>query len=94
MLLILFGKPISVWGGGGTQNPAKKDCTKKQYTGKQVTALFGPFYSLFGPFLTLFNTQTPFKPCWVIFVDFLLRGGQGLSLRILWQCFERQKRAF
>ena len=65
MLLILFDKPISVWGGGGTQNSAKKIAQKTGVFGSKtpfsyISALFAPFYGHLGPFLTLFNTQTPF----------------------------------
>ena len=57
-----------------------------------ISALFGPFYDLFGPFLTLFNTQTPFL---ALLGDIQGEGGgQRHSLRILWQCRERQKRVF
>ena len=65
MPLILWGKPISVEGGGGTQNSAKKIAQKTGIFGPKppfsyISALFAPFYGHFGPFLTLFNTQTPF----------------------------------
>ena len=62
MPLILFGKPISVKGGGGTQNSAKKILQKTGILGPKnpfsyISALFGPFHGPFDPFLTLFNTH-------------------------------------
>ena len=67
MPLILWGKPISVEGGGSTQNSAKKIAQKTGIFGPKtlfsyISALFGPFYGLFGPFLTLFYTNTVFGP--------------------------------
>ena len=97
MPLILFGKPISVEKEGGTQNSAKKIAHKTGIFGPKKpfsynSALFGPFYGHLGLFSTLFNTQTPFLALLVQIKGG--RGVQGPSLRILWQCLERQKCAF
>ena len=65
------------------------------------SAIFGPFYGLLRPILNLFYIQTPF----VALLGEICRlsingvgvggwGGQGHSLRILWQCRESQKPAF